>query len=83
MKWSLILIVLSMMLAGCIPTEKACTVDAECVPAECCHAKDTVNNASAPDCKGILCTAECVAGTIDCGQAKLQCVKGKCKAVSK
>ena len=82
MKLSLvILVVLPLALSGCIPAEKVCAVDAECVPAECCHAKDTVNTASAPDCKGILCTAECVPGTIDCGQGEIRCINGRCKVV--
>jgi hypothetical protein len=70
-------------LFGCVPAEKKCSVDADCVQASCCHASDAVSKEFAPDCKGILCSMECVPGTIDCGQGEVQCVKGSCEAVLK
>lgn len=72
---------LLVFLVGCTPAAKVCSVDSECVPVQCCHADEAVNKENAPDCKGILCTAECVPETLDCGQGSLQCVKGQCEVV--
>lgn len=85
MRWMvfLILILFSIGLIGCVPAEKECSADKDCVPATCCHASEAVNKEQAPDCKGILCTMECVPGTIDCGQGEIKCVKGNCEIVSK
>lgn len=74
-------LLISLFLISCTPAEKACTVDADCVPAACCHAVDAVNKENAPDCRGVLCTAVCEPGTLDCGQGEVKCVSGQCKAV--
>ena len=64
-----------------IPVEKACSVDDDCVPSACCHAKDAVNRASAPDCQGIYCTMSCEHGTLDCEYGEVKCVDGECRAI--
>lgn len=80
---------LLLLLAACasppaaIPAEKQCSVDSDCLPAQCCHPKDAVNKNSAPNCQGLLCTQECVPNTIDCGQGEIKCMQGECKAVMK
>lgn len=57
----------------------ACTTDADCVPAGCCHAAACVAQANAPDCTDVMCTADCQYGTLDCGGACL-CHEGRCAA---
>ena len=79
----LILISLSLFLISCAPAEKLCRADYDCLPAECCHAADAVNRDNAPDCSGVLCTAECQPGTLDCGQGEIKCLSGKCGVVMK
>lgn len=64
-----------------IPTDKQCRQDSDCVPSRCCHPDDTVNQDYAPDCKGLLCTQECVPDTLDCEQGEIKCVDGECKAI--
>ncbi len=67
------------LLSSCaIEAEKQCTVDADCVPAQCCHATDAVNKQSAPDCRNVLCTLQCEPGTLDCGQGEVKCRQNKC-----
>ncbi|MBI4983192.1 hypothetical protein HZC32_00925 [Candidatus Woesearchaeota archaeon] len=80
---SLLMWVLFIFLVSCasVPVEKVCTADKDCVPATCCHASDAVNKESAPDCKGQLCTMECVPDTLDCSQGKVACIKGECKII--
>lgn len=56
-----------------------CTTDADCVPAQCCHADACVAKQNAPDCTDVMCTMECRAGTIDCGGGCL-CFEGRCAA---
>jgi len=56
-----------------------CSTDADCVPAQCCHATDCVSEVEAPNCAGMFCTEECRGGTIDCGGG-CSCVDGKCNA---
>lgn len=56
-----------------------CTTDADCVPADCCHAAACVAQTNAPDCGGAMCTMECRYGTIDCGGGCL-CHEGRCAA---
>ena len=57
---SIVLIVLvSLLLVSCTPSEKACSADSDCVPATCCHPTDALNKAYAPDCGGTLCTDVC------------------------
>lgn len=71
------------LLVGCAPAEKKCSADEDCLPATCCHPSEAVNKEHAPNCKGMLCTAECVPETIDCGQGEIKCVKGSCEVVLK
>ena len=66
-----------------IPEEKFCLRDEDCVPAQCCHPTDCVNEAYKPRCKGIVCTMECRPGTMDCGQGYCACVENECKAIIK
>lgn len=76
-----ILCLLLVLVVGCTPVEKECSVDSDCVKATCCHASDAVSEEHAPDCKGILCTMDCVPGTTDCGQGEIKCVEGSCEVV--
>lgn len=62
-----------------MPTEKSCSTDTDCVPAECCHARETVNKEYAPRCEGMLCTMNCEPETLDCGQGEIKCVDGECQ----
>lgn len=59
--------------------DDACSSDADCVPADCCHAAACVGRASAPACGDAVCTTECRYGTIDCGGGCL-CHEGRCAA---
>ena len=81
MKYIYLILVLSLFLVSCTTSEKSCTTDLDCVPNACCHASDTVNRENAPDCAGMLCSMECVPGTIDCGQGELKCISGECNLV--
>lgn len=77
---------LIIMLVSCTVTtdnneEKSCTSDLDCVAATCCHATDSVNINSRPDCQGVLCTASCEPNTMDCGQAKAKCIENICSVV--
>jgi hypothetical protein len=58
----------------------ACSVDADCVPASCCHPTSCVPAAQKPDCSGIMCTMQCAAGTLDCG-GRCACEAGSCKPI--
>lgn len=58
-----------------------CSVDSDCVPDSCCHAKGCVVKAKEPDCFGIYCTQSCEPGTLDCGQGSCICENKRCKAV--
>ena len=78
-KTILALLVLSaLFLVSCSGNE--CQQDFDCTKAQCCHATDAISKANAPDCKGIICTAECQPNTLDCGQGEILCQKGKCVA---
>jgi len=79
MKRLIIIFLLATLVASCVPADKQCTVTEDCVKATCCHATGAVNNG--PDCAGVMCTTECVEGTLDCNQAEIQCVKGACTVV--
>jgi len=57
-----------------------CAVDADCVPASCCHPNSCVPAAQKPDCADVACTMECQAGTMDCG-GRCACEAGSCKAI--
>ncbi len=78
-----IVLLLSVVVSACnaIPADKICEVNADCVPAYCCHSDDVVNKENRPDCTGVLCTAECAEGTLDCGAAKALCIEGACTFV--
>jgi len=56
-----------------------CVTDDDCVKASCCHATACVAKSAAPDCKEMMCTADCKPGTMDCGGG-CKCVEGKCSA---
>lgn len=64
-----------------VSVDKQCVQDNDCVADACCHAKESVNKAYAPDCKSVMCTMSCEPGTLDCGQGKVLCVQGECRAV--
>jgi len=57
----------------------ACTADADCVPAQCCHPVGCTNQAAAAalSCEAKLCTMSCE-GPIDCGAGSCGCVNGTC-----
>ena len=76
-----LLAILSILLVACTPAEKQCSADAQCVPVQCCHAADAVNEQYGPNCRGLLCTAECVPGTIDCRQGSIKCISGECTVI--
>jgi putative hemolysin len=61
----------------------ACSSESDCVPDSCCHAKGCIAKESAPNCNGMLCSAECAPGTVDCGQASCKCVNSKCEIIQK
>lgn len=81
----MLVLALILFLVSCtqIPPEKKCSADSDCVPSACCHAKDAVNKESAPNCQGMLCTAVCEPGTLDCGQGEIKCVGQQCTATIK
>ena len=60
---------------------KSCSLDEDCVPATCCHSTAAVNKEHAQNCRGWICTQECVPGTTDCGQGEIKCVSGSCAIV--
>ena len=57
---------------------QACNTDADCVPATCCHPNQCVSISAKPDCSNVVCTQECLPGTLDCGKEKCGCVANKC-----
>jgi hypothetical protein len=59
--------------------DDACTTDADCVPADCCHAAACVARENAPSCGDAVCTMECRPDTMDCGGGCL-CHEGRCAA---
>ena len=84
-KAGILLVLLSVVfIIGCgdsVSEELQCGADFECIPNLCCHADGTIHRDFAPDCSSTLCTAECVEGTIDCGQGDLKCIEGQCQVV--
>ena len=77
---------LLLLLYSCTPDtiknlQKECSIDSDCIPAQCCHATDALNKAAAPDCKNIFCTEECKPGTLDCGQGEIKCVENSCVVI--
>lgn len=81
------LILFLLFLVSClpaeVPAEKQCTSAADCVPAQCCHATNAVNQAYAPDCREIFCTLECAPNSLDCGQGEIRCQNKVCTVVLK
>ena len=58
----------------------SCKTDTDCVLGACCHAKSCVALSQAPsECGDVMCTAECVEGTMDCGKGKCVCKDGQCE----
>ncbi|GEM_PF-1885768 len=55
-----------------------CSVDVDCVPAQCCHPSSCVLGVNAPKCSGISCTMECAPGSMDCGRGHCACINGEC-----
>ena len=76
-------LLVGLLLVGCVPVEKQCAVDLDCIQATCCHPSEAVNKDYKPNCGGVLCTAVCEPGTLDCGQGEIKCVSGGCKIVLK
>ncbi len=64
---------------GLVVGEDACTTDADCVPAACCHPSACVAQSNAPSCGDVMCTMDCQPGTMDCGGGCL-CHEGRCAA---
>src|SRR3989338_9600567 len=62
-------------------TPDSCQIDAECVPAACCHPGAWVNINNKPNCEGIFCSMECAPETMDCGQGSCRCMNNKCTAI--
>lgn len=60
--------------------ECGCSIDSDCVPDACCHASGCIAKTAAPSCSGVLCSQECVPGTLDCGQGSCKCINGVCGA---
>lgn len=56
-----------------------CEIDADCVPASCCHSDSCINKNYVPNCEDIACSLECRPGTLDCG-GKCSCSDNKCSA---
>lgn len=56
-----------------------CRVDADCVPAECCHARACSSKSAAPSCDGVGCSQNVVPGTIDMGRCA--CLRSRCGLV--
>ncbi|MGF1466183.1 MAG: hypothetical protein ACFCGT_08610 [Sandaracinaceae bacterium] len=56
-----------------------CATDADCVPAQCCHAAACVSAERAPACGDAICTMECRSRTMDCGGGCV-CHEGRCAA---
>lgn len=75
-----LLLSISLFLISCTPAVEQCSVDADCVPAQCCHPTGAINKTNAPDCSGTLCTAVCE-GPLDCGAGDIKCVSNRCTIV--
>jgi len=52
-----------------------------CVPASCCHADSCILESEAPNCSGGVCTAVCLAGSMDCGAGECGVVDGECGVI--
>lgn len=64
---------------GLVVGTDACTTDADCVPAGCCHPSSCVAQGNAEECGDVMCTTDCRFGTLDCGGSCL-CHEGHCAA---
>lgn len=64
-------------------TQTQCSVDSDCLPAQCCHPTSCSPKSEAPDCIDKLCTLNCAPGTMDCGQGSCACIQGKCSTILK
>ncbi len=62
-----------------VTTDVPCSVDADCVKNDCCHASSCVAIADAPDCSAAVCTLECRPRTMDCNGGCV-CQEGRCAA---
>jgi len=63
-----------------VPANRTCTVDADCVPAQCCHPTGCINASYREGVCTQLCTAVCE-GPIDCGAGHCGCVDGVCSVI--
>ncbi|MEP7122953.1 MAG: hypothetical protein ABJE95_18645 [Byssovorax sp.] len=63
---------------GLVMSQDVCKVDADCVPAACCHAAACMSVDKAKPCN-MMCTQVCEPGTLDCGGSCL-CHEGHCAA---
>jgi hypothetical protein len=64
------------------PTPRAqpeCVTADDCKPATCCHPTSCIQGKEQPECAAVLCSADCVPGTLDCG-GSCACENGKCVA---
>ncbi|HLF53807.1 MAG TPA: hypothetical protein VI544_01380 [Candidatus Nanoarchaeia archaeon] len=61
-----------------VKDENSCVYDSDCIKDSCCHASSCVAAENAPECLGVVCSQECVPGTLDCGQGSCKCVNNKC-----
>ena len=80
---SLLLMAVIFLILGCSVVPKECLEDSDCVPAQCCHPTICVPKDQAPNCQNILCSQECKANTMDCGQGYCECQSNVCTAVIK
>ncbi|MBT4935556.1 hypothetical protein HOL21_02855 [Candidatus Woesearchaeota archaeon] len=83
MKLQIMILIVCLFIVACVPAEKQCSTDTDCVKATCCHASSSVNKEFAPECQGQICTLECVEGTTDCGYGDIKCISGSCEVVLK
>jgi|SaaInlV_200m_DNA_2_1039689.scaffolds.fasta_scaffold132690_1 hypothetical protein len=63
---------------GDVRSGNECSSDSDCVPELCCHSATCVSVDKAMDCSNIMCTTECVPGTLDCRQSSCGCFNGYC-----
>jgi len=57
-----------------------CTLDSDCVPAECCHPTRCIPAPERTRVCTLMCTLNCV-GPLDCGAGSCGCTGGKCAVV--
>lgn len=79
--WIIIILIIALIVLVWSILQNAEKVD--CVPAICCHPIECVSIEEAPDCSGVVCSAECKPGSLDCGQGSCEFVEGECVAVIK